>query len=103
MKFFHHGLLQHGLLASLLEVLSATNVVVRWWRRKRRRCAEWLLVEGVFQDRFHALIAASSGLQCTISGRFHPGRRVLLGESDDAKTRSITHLRMRLLCQDPLE
>jgi hypothetical protein len=31
MEFFHHRLLQHGLLSSLLEVLSATNVVVRWY------------------------------------------------------------------------
>src|SRR5258708_1883925 len=36
MEFFHHRLLQHGLLASLLEILSATNVVVGWRRRKRR-------------------------------------------------------------------
>src|SRR5260370_23208417 len=26
MEFFHHWLLQHGLLSSLLEILSATNV-----------------------------------------------------------------------------
>src|ERR1700730_4114260 len=102
MEFFHHRLLQHGLLSSLLEVLSATNVVVRWWRRKRRRCSEWLLVEGVFQDRFHALIATSSGQQCTISGRFHPGRRILFGESDNTETRSVTHLRMWLLGEDLL-
>src|ERR1700692_1959055 len=94
MEFFHHRLLQHGLLSSLLEVLSATNVVVRWWRRKRRRCSEWLLVEGVFQNRFHALVAARSGQQCAIGGRFHPGRGVLLGESDNAPTRLITPSRL---------
>src|SRR4030095_9236585 len=64
-------------------------------------CAERLLVERVFQNRFHALVAARSRFEGTIGGRFHPGRGVLFRESDDAQTRSITHLRMRLLCQDP--
>src|SRR5215471_10854729 len=101
MKFFHHRLLEHSLLASLLEILSTTNVVVRWRRRKRRRCGEWLLVERVLQNRFHALVAASSRLEVTIGGRFHPGRRVLFGKPDDAQTRSVAHLRMWLLGEDP--
>src|SRR5207302_1106072 len=84
-------------LPSLLEVLAATNVVV--WRRwrQRRELRERLLVERVFQDRFHALVAAGIAFQGPYGSCFHAGCRVAFGEPDDAQARAIAHLRMWLL------
>src|SRR5215469_5300989 len=90
-------------LSSLLEVLAATNVVVRWRRRQRRERCERLLVERVLQDRFHALEATGVTLQGASGGCFHAGCRVLIGEPDDAQTGPIAHLRMRLLRQNALD
>src|SRR5262249_57808350 len=49
------------------------------------------------------LVSAGAAPQRPIRCRFHLGGRVLFREPDDPQTRSITHLRMRLFCQDPLE
>src|SRR3974377_653029 len=84
----------------LLEVLSATNVVMRW-RKGQRWLRGWCLVEGVLQDRFHALETACTGPYGPIGSRFHPGRGVLLGQSDDPEAGSIAHLRMRFFGEDP--
>src|SRR5215471_17436039 len=90
-------------LSSLLEVLAATNVVVGWSRRQRTELREGLLVERVFQDRFHALEAAGIAFQGPQGGRFHTGRRVPVGEPDDAQTGAIAHLRMWFLRQNALD
>src|SRR5258708_13261753 len=81
-EFFFHRLLQHDRLSFLLEVLGATNVVMRWRKRKRWQFWEWLLVERVLQDRFHALVAPSTGPYGSISSRFHPVPGLLPVHSD---------------------
>jgi hypothetical protein len=45
-EFFFHRLLQRDRLSHLLEVFSATNVVMRWRNRKCWKFEEWLRVEG---------------------------------------------------------
>src|SRR5215469_6443338 len=62
-------------LSSLLEVLAATNVVVRWRRWQRRELRERLLVERVLQDRFHALEAAGISFQGSQGSCFHASGR----------------------------
>src|SRR2546430_12259477 len=77
--------------------------ILRWRKRKRWQFWEWLLVERVLQDRFHALVAASTGPYGSISSRFHPGRGVLLGQRSEEHTselQSQSNLVCRLLLEN---
>src|ERR1019366_1968671 len=67
-----------------------------WWRY-------WNSIQRVLQDRLHALIATSLGEECPFRCGFHALPRVLLRQANDAETRAIAHLRVRLLVQDSLE
>jgi len=69
----------------------------RSWGRQRDG------IEGVLQDRLHALIATGLGEEGSSGSSFHAFRRVLLGRANDAETGTIAHLGVRLLAQDAFE
>src|SRR5260370_26556741 len=60
-------------------------------------------VEGVVQNRLHALITTSLGEECPFRCGFHALRRVLLRQANDAETRAVAHLRVWLGVQDSFE
>src|ERR1700736_6798423 len=66
-----------------------------WFRGQRG-----LSVEGSAQDRFQALIRTGLPFEGTPTGGFQPGVGVGLGQTQNAQTGTIAHLRMRLRFQD---
>lgn len=71
----------------------------RWQCRQ----PEWLLVERIFQDRLHPLIAARSLEKCPLGGRLHPLYGILGGKTHDSQATAITPLGVRFLGQYELE
>jgi len=69
----------------------------RSWGRQRDG------IEGVLQDRLHALIATGLGEDSALGSSFHTFRRVLLGQANDAEAGTIAHLGVRLLAENAFE
>jgi len=87
-EFFFHWLLQHDHFSFLLEILSATNVVMRWRKRQGDGSGSGCWSSEFFRS-ISTLIAASTGPYGAIGSCFHPGRGVLLGQPDDPEAGSI--------------